>query len=380
MKKVVNNKSTRGGGSTLSFKNSERNSSIELLRIICILLIIAHHYFVHGGFEKFSYASIGCNTIFLQILSMFGRCSCSIFALITGYYLINSKRENHYKKIFPLIGEMYFYSILIWIIFYSFKLVPISKMDTLKSIFPIFFGNWYVVYYLLFYLFIPFINSWLNSMNKKDYTILLITILIVWSIIPTFTANAWKFGDFDFFIVMYIIGAYIKLHINKKFKFSFLLSIISTALLIFSVICLNALGNILNSNIFITNATYFKNYNSILSVMWAISTFMYFLNLNIKSKFVNLISGSVLGIYLIHDNSLMNIYIWQKVFPNIDYVNTPYIHAFVKILAVFVICLIIDLFRKYTVGKVFDDWIAKKYGKICLFLRNVKTLLINRFY
>ena len=36
----------------------KRDSNIELLRIIAILLIIMYHYSVHGGYESFSYNTL----------------------------------------------------------------------------------------------------------------------------------------------------------------------------------------------------------------------------------------------------------------------------------------------------------------------------------
>lgn len=75
-------------GLILTNNIKERNSSFELLRIICIILIIAHHYSVHGGYDSFIYNNISFGTIFIQGLSMFGRASCSVFAMISGYFLI----------------------------------------------------------------------------------------------------------------------------------------------------------------------------------------------------------------------------------------------------------------------------------------------------
>ena len=31
-------------------RKSERNSALELLRIVAVLMIIGHHYSLHGGF------------------------------------------------------------------------------------------------------------------------------------------------------------------------------------------------------------------------------------------------------------------------------------------------------------------------------------------
>lgn len=75
----------------MKINTKERNSSIELLRIICMLLIIAHHYSIHTNFSQSSADMIIANRVFLQIFGSFGKVSCSIFALISGYYLVTSE-------------------------------------------------------------------------------------------------------------------------------------------------------------------------------------------------------------------------------------------------------------------------------------------------
>ena len=39
-------------------KGEKRNSSLDLLKIIGMFLIIAHHYYVHGGFAPVSVDNI----------------------------------------------------------------------------------------------------------------------------------------------------------------------------------------------------------------------------------------------------------------------------------------------------------------------------------
>lgn len=75
----------------INLKAKQRNSGIEFLRIICILSIIFHHYYEHGGFPVFGVKDLSYSTVYLQCISMFGRAACSVFAIITGYYLINSE-------------------------------------------------------------------------------------------------------------------------------------------------------------------------------------------------------------------------------------------------------------------------------------------------
>ena len=68
-------------------KTKKRNSGFELLRIIAMLMIVANHYRTYGQYFD-SAADIGLNTFFLNVFEMFGSPACSLFALITGYFMI----------------------------------------------------------------------------------------------------------------------------------------------------------------------------------------------------------------------------------------------------------------------------------------------------
>ncbi len=117
----------------------ERNSSLELLRILCMLCIISAHYYGHGGYSTLTYGSLSAGNIFIQVTSMFGRISCSVFALISGYFLVSAERKNHYRKIVPLIAEMTFYSIVICLVMKT--IVPVAGKDILQSFFPLMWGG-----------------------------------------------------------------------------------------------------------------------------------------------------------------------------------------------------------------------------------------------
>ena len=68
---------------------SNRKSNIELLRIIAIIMIIAHHYCLYGGWSKVSGLSI--NNAILDFLVIGGKIGVAIFVLISGYFGINSE-------------------------------------------------------------------------------------------------------------------------------------------------------------------------------------------------------------------------------------------------------------------------------------------------
>lgn len=349
----------------------KRNSSIELLRIICMIFIIAHHYVVHGGFDTFTIETLSSNAIILQMLSIWGKMACNIFILITGYFLVKSK--VNVKKNIILILEMLFYSLGIVLIFKLFGLGSVGLKDILKSFLCMFYGNWFLIDYLILCCFIPFLNKIINNFNKKELFRLCVVLLVICSIIPTFAINSkFDFTGIDIMIIMYFIGAYIRLYVDNKSRRIYSILMISFAtLLILSVLFFDISGMLFNKNTLIKNATYFSKVNSILVIACAIFTFLHFsMNNNFYSKAINMLSSSTLGIYLLHDNDLIRKLLWENIFPNVQFLNSNYfiLHVIVKIFSIFIICLIIDKIRMFifdkTVNKIIDKYFDKLYDKI----------------
>ena len=65
----------------------ERNSKIELLRILSMFMIVLSHCSVHSGIN-FSSLPLGFNREILE-LSMLGNVGVILFIFITGYFSIN---------------------------------------------------------------------------------------------------------------------------------------------------------------------------------------------------------------------------------------------------------------------------------------------------
>ena len=102
--------------SAVETKGNERQSNLELLRIITMFLIVAHHYVVNSGVTAvFSLESLNSRTIFLQLWGMWGKTGINIFVLISGYFMCQSRLTwKRYAKIYL---EAKFYRVIIFIIF-----------------------------------------------------------------------------------------------------------------------------------------------------------------------------------------------------------------------------------------------------------------------
>ena len=68
-----------------------RNSAIELLRIISMIMIVFHHFAVHGGFD-FG-ASLSPTHFWYNFILMGGKIGVNVFVLISGYYLIDNDKK-----------------------------------------------------------------------------------------------------------------------------------------------------------------------------------------------------------------------------------------------------------------------------------------------
>lgn len=321
-----------------------RNSSLELLRIICMVFIIFHHYVVHGQLEFNS--GITFSELFVKSMSLFGKWACDVFMIITGYFMINS--TFNLKKILKLVLKMFVYSIGILSIFVLFTDVHISTKTMIKQIFPIFWGNWFVIYYILLCIISPFLNKLLKSLNKSEYIKMLIILLIIYSVIPMFAIQSWSYSSLDTFIIMYSIGAFVKLWFDEniyKNRINLLIGLLFQVLIFMSGIGIIIIGKILNKEVILNHYNYFGKIDSILVIFSAIFIFLYFKNITFKNKFINIIAGTTLGIYIIHDNDLVRGKLWKSISPNINYCNTNYliIHFLIKCIVVFVVCSIIDL-------------------------------------
>ena len=99
-------------------KKTVRDSNLELLRIICMLLIVSHHYVVHSSLIAedgliFSNPT-SWRSIFLLIFGAWGKTSINCFVLITGYFMCKAQITS--KKYIKLLCEIMFYRLAIYLI------------------------------------------------------------------------------------------------------------------------------------------------------------------------------------------------------------------------------------------------------------------------
>lgn len=327
----------------------ERKSNIELFRIITMLLIVAHHYVVNSGLmDQISENPFSIRSLFYLLFGAWGKTGINCFVLITGYFMCQS--QITLKKYVKLLAEIEFYKIIIYFIFVLVGYTDFSFVEFIYSIIPVRnIDDSFTSCFLLFYLFIPFLNTLIRNLERKLHLRLVGLLIFIYVILGSIPYITVSINYVSWFCVLYLIASYLRLYqdsicvLQKRLGLKLCMSLLVSSL---SVIILAWYGEKTNTSLYY----YFvSDSNKILAVVTSIFAFCYFKSLKIKySKIINTISASTFGVLLIHANSnTMRQWLWKDVLKNTEMFNTPYYicHAILSVLIVFAICCIIDIIR-----------------------------------
>ena len=237
-KTMTVSKAVKGAETTERIKT--RDTNLELYRIIGMFLIVMHHYVVNSGLtdpEGVMFSSpLALRSVSLFLLGAWGKAGINCFLMITGYFMCKSKISA--KKFAKLLGEVLFYNIVICCIFLFAKYETFSLKELVITVFPFSeISDNFAGCYLVFFLFIPFINSFINSINERQHFYLLLLCGFTYILIGT--VHRITLNYVSWFIIVYLIAAYIRLYPKEYYsnvKLWATLTVISAVLMCISVI------------------------------------------------------------------------------------------------------------------------------------------------
>lgn len=334
----------------------ERNSNLELYRIIVMLLIVAHHYVVNSGLMPMMKEDpLHIQSIFLYLFGMWGKIGINCFVMITGYFMCKS--HISLRKFMKLLLEVYFYNIVITGIFLLTGYVRPSFSTVFYALVPIQgFGVNFVACFMVFYLLIPFLNLLIQSMNSKLHLRLILLCLLVYSVIGTMPITL-GVNYVSWFVVLYFIASYIRFYgfpirfSNRNWGWLALLSILISMASVVFMLWLSTVFVDKNVPVFL----FVADSNHIMAVITALCSFMFFKDLKIGySKLINMVGASTFGVLLIHANSdTMRQWLWQDLLDNVGQYGSSalYVHSILSVIAIFMVCILVDMVRMRFVEK-----------------------------
>ena len=149
-------------------RKTPRRSNIELLRILSMLLIVLHHYAVHGN-VSFSGDDLSFGRFFHGALMCMGALGDDIFVLISAYFLVES--PFRLRRLLRLWGEVVFYAVTVTLV--GWLLAPpsggVSVKALLSMVAPVLTGKyWFVTAYVMLVLLSPFLNKMLHALTRRE--------------------------------------------------------------------------------------------------------------------------------------------------------------------------------------------------------------------
>ena len=342
--------------SVQSTKIINRNTSIELLRIISMIMIMFHHFAYHGNFE-WNFNEVTLPHLWYDFILMGGKVGVDIFVLISGYFLIeNTEKLFQPKKLLKFWGQVVFYSIMTYLLSVMLRLNAFEIKQLIKVCLPITYpGWWFASTYFMLYLIHPFLNKLLHGFSKTEYQYLILMMVLCWSIIPTATTQLFESNSLLWFVTLYGIAGYVNLYGgNQKLQSKHYFSLYFMVLIITYTVSTTFLFLGTKKEEWSTHAIDFFEIERLPILLMAITLFMGFVTLKMNyHKWINMIASATFGVYLIHDSSYIRYYLWTNIFKINQYQDSTFLILY-SILVVFILyvsCTMIDLIRKKLVEK-----------------------------
>ena len=331
-----------------------RQANFEILRVVAMLMIVFWHFIQNvmmrtGAMEE---SSIVC--IFNYIILQYGMILCcvgvNLYVMITGYFLVDKSFKSN--RFFRVWIQTAFYSIIIALIFYITQPKSVSIKDILVGFIPIrSSAYWFVTDYLGLILIAPFLGKAAKALSYRHYIRLLAVIILV----GTNFIGGYPFGDsmggnmgysLIWFVCLFMIGAFIRLHGNKIPSYNYLKLYIITGGFVFIYFVIRQ---------FIKTGFSFEgfkyedlHYNSFPAIL-AFLLFTWFKCKNIQNNnftsFLVKIAPYTFGVYLIHNNRFVSNHLWNAIPNNIHNSYYTIFAAIAICVTIFIICIIIDYVR-----------------------------------
>ena len=290
--------------------NNKRESNGELLRLLCMLMIVIHHFVVHALYPNVLNLNVIGHTWDNHVL-LFTHCfffiGVNCFVLLSGYYSIRLKP----KSVINLWAIIVFYALL--------KIVEKWIGLSLRGAGDVFIWNnisqvllpfshttyWFIMCYIALMLLSPLLNAAIDTFDKRQYQRMLLFI----SIMCVYFGYTWKLPNMNDsgyttlqFVWLYLIGGYLRNYCTtdwmQRNRWRTFGVYIGCSLLWGVLTLLKSIQPITNFRVPFWHPF---TYNNPLVMGGCIGFFLFVMSFSFKSRLVNWLSTSVLAVYLVQE-------------------------------------------------------------------------------
>lgn len=345
----------------------KRNTGINLFKLFSMFMIALLHVLGMGGITGAAAGTSSYYPVYLMQNAAF--CAVNCYALVSGYLMLGKKIKP--SRITELWFEVFFYSVSISAIMMIVYRDLFSARNIVYAVTPIISNQyWYMTSYFMMYLFVPMMNKFADAANKKVFTATIVVILVLTTGSLMIKQDGFRLNDGYspiWLMIMYLVGAYMKkFNVGAKMKkwLALLLYVISS--LCSFILCVFSKKLL---KIMLGNDISYLSYTSPFVVLSAIFLFIFFSKLKFgkkTEKLINYITPAALGVYLIHTHPLVfNKLMKDIAMPLVNHGTAAMIFGSIAMaLAVFIICIVIDLLRIQLFRLIRINALCKKLDEV----------------
>lgn len=324
-----------------------RQSNIEALRILAMLMILVLHTRVNG-IDTVSDGVVNTNNFMSFIFEAVSIVGVNLFILISGYFGIHLKR----RSVANLLFQIYFFGLvglIGWVALQGTFAVDIRYY--IKAIFPVSQTIWFIPNYVMLMLLSPILNAFCGKYNIKQIVKLTLAVYALsyfWSTIMQGTISGFGGYSWGWFILLYLTGRILRKYTdNNTYKKRYFLIgyfILTLAIVFFAFV----------QNFIPVGKSLLWNYDNPLIYLSSICLFLCFVKMDIGYvKWINWLASSSFAVLLLHvapfaQYDKVNQYLYDN-YSGVVYI----IFTGIIIIAYYMVAVLLDQPRIYLFGKIF---------------------------
>ena len=330
-------------------QDAGRNTNLERLRLVSMLMIVSYHYSIWGFFgEELAFSP---NKIFVDLFGMCGWIGMLLFVLISGYLMAEGRFTL--KKLLSLMGTIWFYTLGALLVFALFDRSRISADAVKDAFFPLTRTHyWFMSYYVALMLCSPFLNRLLHGLDRRQHALLCLLALFLCIGIPRIMDSLAGY-TMTSFVTLYLCAAYVRLRMSKDRRVgdrALLLGLLLILACALFIVLRDLRGQSAGSYEALLNTTRFLwSAVSPVSMLAAILLLCGFACRPRRSGgFGSRLGALTVGVYLFQSNGLISLALWQDLLHTRAFTDSPLLplHAVGSVLLVFAAGLTLEALRR----------------------------------
>ncbi len=346
---------------------NKRNAGFELLRILCMLMVLLLHY--NTGVGALADAGHVMTPVRIAggLTESFAIVAVNVYVLISGYFL--SQVPFRAKRIVTLWLQTVLYTALIpAVILLAGGTVKGDSIWTgITYLFPIQTEHyWFVSAYMVLFILSPVLNAAIAHLEQKQLQITIALLLVHFCLIKSispFQLVMDRMGyDFGWFLCLYLIAGYIRKYgIRLGKNAALVVYLLSSGVTFLLYLLLHLVSEKTGGLQYFAGVMF--HYNFLPCLAGSIGLFCFFKDMELpEGRFADLvrrIGPLTFGVYLIHQQIDLKEkwYLWTQKVTGAATQTQPLLYVLQALLAVlltFAVCACIDAVRKTIFDKIAD--------------------------